>query len=569
MGGRAKLQYAASISIKFSNGLLNLYAFLNLLILFSTPFLARSDYFIIANHSYTLLLLGLLVINLISGVVEAGGDSIVLRKRALDILFVFLAVALQNNHDIFQLYIVIRQAFIGVSRRHRAKMEAANHRSVLDSAPAFVLISFLGTILIGTILLLIPVATNPGNHTTFLGALFTSTSATCVTGLTVYDIVSHFSTFGLMIIMILIQIGGLGIMTVSTFFAVITGQRLSLRDGNLMQDVIDGGNRVDALKLVRNIVIVTLIFEAIGAVLIYFSIKGRYVGTSEAVFSAVFHSISGFCNAGIGLFQEDFVFYHQHLLATFTIIFLVVSGGIGFSVLVDIKRNMFEKFTPSRFTIHTKLVLITTAALIVLGSILFFIGEFNHSMEGYSLKDRIIGSVFQSVSTRTAGFYYIDLTHLSQASSFFSLLLMFIGASPGSTGGGIKTTSFALFILAVVAVLSGNKDVVVFKRKIPESLVYRVMALIAVSLTLLFVVIFILLLIEPFPSQTIIFEAVSAYGTVGLSMGITPYLTKISQILLVVLMYFGRVGPLTILFALSRGKGSQNYYYLEEKISVG
>jgi len=423
--------------------------------------------------------------------------------------------------------------------------------------------------MIGTVLLLMPMSTAEGNSTNLVGALFTSTSATCVTGLIVYDTGTHFSLFGQLIILFLIQIGGLGIMTISTSFAILTGQRLSFRGESIMQNVINEQTRFDMMSLVKNIVIATLVFELIGAVFLYTRFAGDYESTSQAIFSSIFHSISAFCNAGFSLNAESMMAYRSHIGVNITMMLLIIFGGLGFSVLVDLKRNLLDKRSLVRFTLHTKIVLVTTVTLILLGFILYFISEFNHSMENFTLKERVLGSMFQSVTTRTAGFNTTDTAHMSKASVFISLILMFIGASPGSTGGGIKTTSFAVIILSVVAILSSNRDVIVFRRRLSDILVRRVMALIAISIMLIFIIIFLLMIIEPFSFEHIAFEVISAFGTVGLSMGITPYLSETGRILITILMYFGRIGPLTFIFALSRKKMQTDYQFSEEKISVG
>ena len=235
----------------------------------------------------------------------------------------------------------------------------------------------------------------------------------------------------------------------------------------------------------------------------------------------------------------------------------------------NIKNNFKRKFKFSRLTLHTKVVLITTLILIILGTVAFFFSEYNGLMNGYSLKDRIYASYFQSVTTRTAGFNTIDTARLSKASVFMSIILMFIGASPGSTGGGIKTTTFAIIVLSVLALISGNRDVNVFRKKIDEDTIKRVMALISISIFILSVLIFILLITEKFSFDQVIFEAFSAFGTVGLSMGITAKLTGIGKLIIIILMYMGRVGPLTLIFALSERNPKINYQYIEEKINIG
>ncbi len=552
-----------------SNRLLTVIALFNLIGLFLTTSLNRLPNFSDFNIIYTQITLYLLISHVICGILADKISIVSIRLHIPDFIIILFGLAMTDHPSIFQLLIVVRQGIIYIYRSYRKFSSIERFKNLSDNAAIFVLLSFLITILIGTVLLLMPMSTAEGNSTNLIGALFTSTSATCVTGLIVYDTGTHFSLFGQLIILFLIQIGGLGIMTISTSFAILTGQRLSFRGESIMQNVINEQTRFDMMSLIKNIVIATLVFELIGAIFLYTRFAGDYESTSQAIFSSVFHSISAFCNAGFSLNANSMMAYRSHIGINITMILLIVFGGLGFSVLVDLKRNLLEKRSLVRFTLHTKIVLVTTVILLLLGFVLYFISEFNHSMENFTLKERILGSLFQSATTRTAGFNTIDNAHISKASVFISLILMFIGASPGSTGGGIKTTSFAVIILSIVAILSTNRDVIVFKRRLSDILIRRVMALIAISIMLIFIIIFLLMLIEPFSFEHIVFEVFSAFGTVGLSMGITPYLSETGRILITILMYFGRIGPLTFIFALSRKKMQSDYQFLEEKISVG
>jgi len=552
-----------------TNRLLTIFAIFNLVGLFLTTSLSRLAYFQDFNNLYTQVILYLLIFHVLCGLLADKLSIVSIRLHIPDFMIILFGLVMGDHPSIFQLLIVVRQGIIYLYRSYRKFSTLERFKNLSDNAAIFVLLSFLVAIMIGTVLLLMPMSTAEGNSTNLVGALFTSTSATCVTGLIVYDTGTHFSLFGQLIILFLIQIGGLGIMTISTSFAILTGQRLSFRGESIMQNVINEQTRFDMMSLVKNIVIATLVFELIGAVFLYTRFAGDYESTSQAIFSSIFHSISAFCNAGFSLNAESMMAYRSHIGVNITMMLLIIFGGLGFSVLVDLKRNLLDKRSLVRFTLHTKIVLVTTVTLILLGFILYFISEFNHSMENFTLKERVLGSMFQSVTTRTAGFNTTDTAHMSKASVFISLILMFIGASPGSTGGGIKTTSFAVIILSVVAILSSNRDVIVFRRRLSDILVRRVMALIAISIMLIFIIIFLLMIIEPFSFEHIAFEVISAFGTVGLSMGITPYLSETGRILITILMYFGRIGPLTFIFALSRKKMQTDYQFSEEKISVG
>jgi len=440
---------------------------------------------------------------------------------------------------------------------------------ISDNPPVLVMLTFFFTIFIGSLLLLLPAATSQGEETSLLGAIFTSTSATCVTGLIVYDTGMHFTLFGQLIILALIQIGGLGIMTISSAFAIMLGQKLSLKRESIMQNVIGESNQLDMVSLVKNVVVVTITLELLGAVILYFTFLSKSYSVNQALYHSIFHSISAFCNAGFCLYPNSLMRYLDNFSINFVITSLIILGGIGFPVMKDIQRTIKNKFRFKRLSLHSKIVLSATLILLLLGTMAFFISEYNNEMKGFSFTNRLFVSYFQSVTTRTAGFNTMDTANLSKGSSFVSGILMFIGASPGSTGGGIKTTALVVVFIAVVAMFRGHKDVNIFKRKVSENIIKKVMALVAASIAFLTLMTFLLLLFEPFTFEKIIFEAISAFGTVGLSMGITSRLSDAGQIIIVLLMYIGRVGPLTLMFAISQTKDRSYFTFTEEKISIG
>lgn len=551
--------------------ILNLFAIINIRILFLTP----SDHLeALLFRSYTFITIFVLLFFHLMRFMNKGVSSEKLRNLIPDIIFIMVAIFIKDSERVFLFYLLGRQTFMFIRGLALASYEGRSRDRLAHNPPIFVLYSFMLAIFIGTLLLLLPRATVEGEHTSLLDALFTSTSATCVTGLIVKNTGTHFTLLGKSIILLLIQIGGLGIMTVSSAFAMILGQKLTASSENLIQNVVGESNKVDMLSLLKNIILVTIIFEIIGALLLYstfkkLTINGELLSNFEVIYYSIFHSISAFCNAGFSLFEDSFIGFKSNFNINFVITFLIIFGGIGFPVLVDIKRNFMEKFRFSRFSLHTKIVLCGTAFLLILGFVSYFISEYNCTMKNFSLIDRIYSSYFQSVTTRTAGFNTIDTSALSKPSVFTSVLFMFIGASPGSTGGGIKTTAFVILVVAVIAMLRGSRDVNIFKRKVSESIINKVMVLITISLTLLSVMIFLLLLIEPFPFEQTVFEAFSAFGTVGLSMGITPFLSSLGKVIIIILMYFGRVGPLTLIFAISEMKAKTSYLFTEEKINIG
>jgi len=465
-------------------------------------------------------------------------------------------------------FLLIRQTFYIGKYFFFHAFEGAIYKRLLRNPPVTFLVSFAATIMTGTILLMLPSATVSHKITPFINALFTSTSATCVTGLVVVDTGTYYSVFGQLVILTLIQIGGLGIMTISTAFAVLLGQKLTLKVENVMQNVMGASMKFDMLTLVRNVVVLTAIIEIIGAAILFPTFKQVY-SPSRALYYSVFHSISSFCNAGFCLYSDSFVKYAFNLNINAVVTILIVLGGLGFPVITDLYNHLTKQNKRYSLTLHTKIVLSMTAFLLVFGTILFFISEFNHTMKGFTINQRLLCSWFQSVTCRTAGFNTIDQGQIGHSTSLVSIILMFIGASPGSTGGGVKTSTFALLLLSIIALIKGQSDLTIFKRKISLSSVRLSTSLITMSLITVFVIVFIMLMVDTFSLEQTLFEAVSAFGTVGLSLGITPKLSSISKILIALLMYIGRVGPLTVLFALSQRKKILHYDLAEEKITIG
>jgi trk system potassium uptake protein TrkH len=404
--------------------------------------------------------------------------------------------------------------------------------------------------------------------TRFQDALFTATSATCVTGLIVFDTGTHWSIFGQLVILFLIQVGGLGIMTVSTAFALILGQRLTLKIENIMYNVVGSNSQINVFRLLKNIVIVTFIIESIGAALLFIAFRAHYEPV-RALYLSFFHSISAFCNAGFSLFNDSFVSYVSNPIINISVSLLIIIGGLGFTVIIDLYRFFFNRDKTRRLSLHSKLVLVISSGLLLTGFFGYFVSEYYYTMSGLSLTEKIMSSWFQSVTTRTAGFNTIDTSNLSSASILLTYLLMFVGASPGSTGGGIKTTTFGVLILTVSSLLQGRKDLTVFNRKIAWSNFRESVSVITVSMFIIFTVIFLLLLTEPFQFHEVVFESISAFGTVGLSMGITAELSSIGKILITLLMYLGRIGPLTLIYAFAIRRHNRRIDFAEEKLAIG
>lgn len=472
----------------------------------------------------------------------------------------------QAKFVIFSL--LIRQTYFILQYILFRAFEGKLYRWLTGNPPVTLMLSFLLVIIFGTILLMLPVSSKLNTVTPFMDALFTATSATCVTGLVVVDTGTHFSFFGQMVILMLIQIGGLGIMTISTVFAIILGQRINLKLENIMYQVVGGSYAVNVFQLLKSIVLVTLVIESVGTLLLFARFAQDFQ-PMEALFLSLFHAVSAFCNAGFSPLGNNLVSYVDSLAVNLVITALIIAGGLGFSVIIDLQHHALKKDRARKLNLHTKIVLVTTAFLLVLGFTVFYLAEYNGAMRGFSIHRRILGSWFQSVTLRTAGFNTIDLSQIGKASVLISIVLMFIGASPGSTGGGIKTTSFAVLTLSVISLLKGKRHISVFKRRIHEYNFREATGLIMLSITIILVVLFFLMLVEPHAFDKLLFEAVSAFGTVGLTLGITPQLTVIGKLLITILMYVGRIGPLTMIYAFSTRAKQININYAEEKIPIG
>ena len=424
----------------------------------------------------------------------------------------------------------------------------------------------MGVILLGALLLMLPISVKDGHGATFENALFTSTSAVCVTGLVVKDTASYWSVFGQAVILLLIQIGGLGVITVAAFIAMISGRKISLLQRSMLQDSISADQIGGLVKMTRFIFKVALICEAIGALLMLPTFCGKF-GLS-GIWDAVFHSISAFCNAGFDIMGERTG--HFSSLTSFAsdpgivipICLLIITGGIGFLTWEDIAEN---KFRFRRYRMQSKVVLVMTGVLIIVPTMLLFVYEYT----GNSLTDRFLLSLFQAVTPRTAGFNTASLSSLSGAGTMLMIALMLIGGSPGSTAGGMKTTTLAVLAANASSVFRRKKSVQLFGRRIDDSMVRHAATLFMMYLTLPAIAAAVISIVEKIPVGTCLFETASAIGTVGLSKGITPDLGLLSHSILIVLMFLGRVGGLTLIYAAVNVNSSEVSHRPVGKINVG
>jgi trk system potassium uptake protein TrkH len=446
-------------------------------------------------------------------------------------------------------------------------------RTLKDFSPAQVLVAgFAVLIFIGSILLTLPLSTSSGEMTNYLTALFTSTSAVCVTGLVVVDTGTYWSPFGQFIIICLIQIGGLGFMSLTTFFLILSRKKITIRNRLIIQSSVNSHKLGGIVRFTKYILYFTFIIEAVGAILLSFRFIPEY-GILRGIAYSIFHAISAFCNAGFDIMgnYQSLTNYSDDWLISLTICALIIIGGLGFAVLNDIAEYRENK----RLSVHSKFVLIISGLLIVIGTVLFFVFEYNNpsTLGGVNIFDKLLGSFFQSVTTRTAGFNTLPLDSITMPTIFMMLIFMFIGGSPGSTAGGIKTATIGVIVLSVVSMLRGYQGTRLFNRKISSNTIIKAVSIFIIALFLLLTGIILLLSVETGLSfQQILFEAVSAFGTVGLSMGITSQLSILGRIIIIITMFIGRLGPLTIAYAITERQKSQTkklYELPEGKILVG
>jgi trk system potassium uptake protein TrkH len=450
------------------------------------------------------------------------------------------------------------------------------------ASPEWILVrAFAAAILLGGLVLCLPVSSSRNTWTDPLTAFFTATSATCVTGLSVVDISSHFSRFGQGAILVMIQAGGLGIMTLGTFLLVMVGRRLGMQNEFVLIDSL-GYDRIRGLpSLLRRAILFTLLFEAAGAaVLTHRLMTTQAQPFGEALYSGLFHSISAFCNAGFALFPDNLASWQNDPVLLLTIAALIVLGGIGFLVLYDLSSIRFwrrNRLVRGRLTLHTKIVLKTTLILVLSGWVLIGLAEWNGTLAPLNTLNKLVVSLFHSITPRTAGFNVVDMGLVHPATLFLTMLFMFIGGGPCSTAGGIKITTVAVMLRVMLSMIRGKPHVESHGRTIPFHIVREALSIFILASVLVAVAFGLLLTVEP-PSPVLravgradglLFEAVSAFGTVGLSTGITPTLTTAGKLIIMLLMFVGRVGPLTLALVIGRQDIGQAIRLPDEEVIVG
>lgn len=450
----------------------------------------------------------------------------------------------------------------------RDRLRKKNFTPVQIIAMGFATLIFLGAILLS-----LPIATIEEVKTPFIDCLFTSTSAVCVTGLVTVDTGTYWSYFGKTIIIILIQIGGLGFMAFATLLSLIIGKKITLKERLIIRESLNSTSLQGIVKLARYILMFTFSIEILGATLLSFEFIPKF-GLFKGIYYSIFHAISAFCNAGFDLMggYSSLTSYSDNALVILTLSSLIIIGGLGFYTWNDIFNYRYTK----RLTLQTKLVIAMSIGLVLFGFIMFLIFEISNpeTLKPMGIKGKLLSAFFASVSPRTAGFNSIDLTGMTIASTFLTILLMFVGGSPGSTAGGIKTSTAGVLFMTILSVINGREDTELFQRKINKETVYKALAVVVIALALIFTTTILLSITERAsgaPFEHYLFEATSAFGTVGVTLGLTQKLTAIGKIIVALTMYAGRVGPLTLVVAISirKSKTGKAIKYPEDKILVG
>ncbi|MGB3184228.1 MAG: potassium transporter TrkG [Cyclobacteriaceae bacterium] len=488
---------------------------------------------------------------------------------------VFTALGFKNYESFYQVFVTIFMFLLLGFEMTKASLNLAN--ITLKPATTFIL-SFLFLIGVGAGLLMLPAMTVNEGSMPFLEALFTSVSASCVTGLIVVDTATYFTFKGQLVILILIQLGGLGIVSFATFFATFLRQGVGIKQQLLIQDFLSSESLFSARGLLKQIVLITLVIEAGAFFFIYntWNAEGYFDSTSDRIFYSLFHAVSAFCNAGFSTFTNNMyepVIRTSYILHMVVVI-AVILGGIGFSTLEDLFsiQRLRDRFkNPWKdWRLATKVAVFTSLALLVFGTIVIFVLEYNNTLYGLNFTEKAITSFFQSGIARTAGFNTVNIGEMRQATLLVMIFLMFIGASSGSVGGGIKTSTFYLIVASVASTLQGREKIEIARRYIPNEMLFKALSIFFFAAAINLVGIFVLTLTEPdLDLMDLAFEHVSAFGTVGLSTGITSSLSDGGRIMIIISMFLGRVGTLTFALALSTRASSKNYKYPRAHFMVG
>jgi trk system potassium uptake protein TrkH len=443
------------------------------------------------------------------------------------------------------------------------------------TVPRTICLGFFAVITVGAFLLMLPISTSDGSWSNPITALFTSTSAVCVTGLSVVDVGKFYSFWGQLFLVLLVQIGGLGYMTATTFLLLLLGRKFGLRDKIAIQQSLDQSGLAGVVQLVRSIIATTAIFELTGVFVLLLVFLPQY-GWNYGLWLAIFHSVNSFNNAGFSLFSDSLIGYVKSVPVNLVVTLLIIFGGIGYEVIMEMFLSARDRLNRTRrkvvFSLHFKVVTTTTIFLLILGTIAFLLTEFSNAdtFGPLSYSEKVMAAWFQSVTPRTAGFNTIDISKMTDAGLFITIALMFIGASPGSTGGGIKTTTFRVLYSCTKAVLQGKDEVTCYQRRVPYLLILKTIGVVFGSLMLVILAtVLISLSDQQFEFLQVLFEVMSAFATVGLSTGITAKLSTFAELVIIATMYLGRVGVLLLISAVLGDPKHSVVHYPEENLYVG
>ena len=433
--------------------------------------------------------------------------------------------------------------------------------------PQVLALGFLSLILIGSILLNLPIASSSGSSIGYVNSLFTSASAVCVTGLTVLNTARDFTPFGQVIIITLIQFGGLGIMTLATVGYIIMGKKISFKERLMIKEQLNTESIQGIVKLTKKVIGYTFFLEMMGSLLLALRFVPMF-GFEKGLAFSIFHAISAYCNAGFDIFGDSLIIFQNDYYVLLILSLLIILGGLGFTVYAD----LLAKDKLRKLTLHSKVVLIMTGSLLIIGTLSFLLFESTNpgTLGSMNFSSRLANSFFQSVSPRTAGFYSVDMSKIRETTIFSTIMLMFIGGSPGSTAGGIKTTTFACLLLTTISVVKGEEDVNCLNRRLPFETIKRAVSIFLIGLAIVFSTAIILTITDSsLKFINLLFESTSAFGTVGLTTGITDKLSTLGRLVITLTMYIGRVGPLTMAYAFARRNMKRDYRNAPGNLMVG
>ncbi len=433
--------------------------------------------------------------------------------------------------------------------------------------PQVLALGFLSLILIGSILLNLPIASSSGSSIGYVNSLFTSASAVCVTGLTVLNTARDFTPFGQVIIITLIQFGGLGIMTLATVGYIIMGKKISFKERLMIKEQLNTESIQGIVKLTKKVIGYTFFLEMMGSLLLALRFVPMF-GFEKGLAFSIFHAISAYCNAGFDIFGDSLIIFQNDYYVLLILSLLIILGGLGFTVYAD----LLAKDKLRKLTLHSKVVLIMTGSLLIIGTLSFLLFESSNpgTLGSMNFPSRLANSFFQSVSPRTAGFYSVDMSKIRETTIFSTIMLMFIGGSPGSTAGGIKTTTFACLLLTTISVVKGEEDVNCLNRRLPFETIKRAVSIFLIGLAIVFSTAIILTITDSsLKFINLLFESTSAFGTVGLTTGITDKLSTLGRLVITLTMYIGRVGPLTMAYAFARRNMKRDFRNAPGNLMVG